>query len=383
MLTRRQTPLKKLPMMLLAVIISFQRALVRGAAPFLQRVPRGFASASVCDMHLTEHLRVVNWGLHCKVMRLLSLGTSRVSEMPGQNMMQRMVGRVAAGVAAAVRDRIFEHANELCTSGRRVDGALLLQQAIDLGHLPSRALKAWIECESQEYSPTDEDEDGDEVLFVSKKTQKLVEDGALWGCRDCQGVLAWLIHKETAVWTHSEEEIAEMNSKSLELALKSSEKGSRYGQFILGYFYSNQSEGPFKEKSMTRSFELYRLASSQGHDRATYEVAQFYGIYFYDEEIIGAFVGYDVLDAETRDAEALRLYLLAVTQGYQNPHVLSLIAGFYYEGFVASKNEAEAIRRLMCAKEASERKSGSSYGKLSSHDKDILKKMLDAHSQQK
>jgi hypothetical protein len=51
MLTRRQTPLKKLPMMLLAVVISFQRALVRGAAPFPQRVPRGFASASVCDMH--------------------------------------------------------------------------------------------------------------------------------------------------------------------------------------------------------------------------------------------------------------------------------------------------------------------------------------------
>jgi hypothetical protein len=85
------------------------------------------------DRNGIEHLRAVNWGLHCKVMRLLSLGTSRVSEIPGQNMMQRMVGRVAAGVAAAVRDRIFEHANELCTSGRRVDGALLLQQAIDLG----------------------------------------------------------------------------------------------------------------------------------------------------------------------------------------------------------------------------------------------------------
>ncbi len=63
--------------------------------------------------------------------------------------------------------------------------------------------------------------------------------------------------------------------------------------------------------------------------------------------------------------------------------MLSLFAGFYYQGFVASKNEAEAMRRLMCAKEASERKSGSSYGKLSAHDKDILQKMLDAHSQQK
>ena len=109
MLTRRQVPLKKLPMTLLAVVISAQRALVPGA-PFPPRVPRGFASASLYDMPLTrtEHLRVVNWGLHCKVMRLLSVGISRFSEMPAQNMMQRMVGRVAAGLAAAVRDKFFE-----------------------------------------------------------------------------------------------------------------------------------------------------------------------------------------------------------------------------------------------------------------------------------
>jgi hypothetical protein len=207
MLTRRQAPLKKLPMMLLAVVISSQRALVRGAVPFLPRVPRGFTSASVYDMPLTrtEYLRVVNWGLLCKVMRLLSLGISRDSELPAQNMMQRMVGRVAAGLAAAVRDKIFEQANELCSSGRRADRALPLQQAIDLGHLPSRALKAWMECESTEYSQTvlnrDEngrgtlelirkyrkyDEDGDEIVTVSKQTRKLVEEGALWGCRDCQ-----------------------------------------------------------------------------------------------------------------------------------------------------------------------------------------------------
>lgn len=60
-----------------------------------------------------------------------------------------------------------------------------------------------------------------------------MEDGALWGCRDCQGVLAWLIHKETAVWTHSKEEIAEMNSKSLELALKSADMASSYSAIFI------------------------------------------------------------------------------------------------------------------------------------------------------
>ena len=285
MLTRRQVPLKKLPMLLLAVVISAQRALVRGAAPFPPRVPRGFASASLYDMPLTrsEHLRVVNWGLHCKVMRLLSVGISRFSEMPAQNMMQRMVGRVAAGLAAAVRDKIFEQANGLCTSGRRVDGALLLQQAIDLGHLPSRALKAWMECEEYQKILCHDrlvsfprDEDGDLIYSVSKKTRKLVEEGALWGCRDCQGVLAWLINIEAEI--EDEEDRTDKYPKSLELALKSSEKGSKYGQFVLGYFNEDYPGrgGPFKEKNMARSFEWYRLASSQGHDEATYKLADFY-----------------------------------------------------------------------------------------------------------
>ena len=68
---------------------------------------------------------------------------------------------------------------------------------------------------------------------------------------------------------------------------------------------------------MTRSFEFNRLVSLKGHDRATYQLARFYAVE--DEEIIFAGVG-DVLDAETLNAEALRLYLLAVAQGYQNPH---------------------------------------------------------------
>lgn len=379
-LTSRQAPLKKLPMMLLAVVISTQRALVRSAAPFPPRVPRGFANASVYDMPLTrtEHLRVVNWGLHCKVMRLLSLGISRVSEMPAQNVMQRMVGRVAAGLAAAARHKIFEQANELCTSGRRVDGALLLQQAIDLGHLPSRALKAWMECE--EYNKHDRsvsiprDVDGDPIYSVSKKTQKLVEEGALWGCRDCQGVLAWLIHIEAEI--SDEEEQTEKYPKSLELALQSSEKGSKYGQFVLGYFNEDyNSSGVPMEKNMVRSCEWYRLASSQGHDGATYKLAEFYA--GADEETIFAVFG--ELDVETLNAEALRLYILAVAQGYQNPDVLRHIAEFVNhtgnEGFVVSKNKAEAIRRLMCAKPGP-------FGALCPHDNDTLKKLLDAQSQE-
>jgi TPR repeat protein len=80
------------------------------------------------------------------------------------------------------------------------------------------------------------------------------------------------------------------------------------------------AEGPLKETNVTRSFEFNRLlVSLKGHDRATYQLARFYAVE--DEEIIFfAGVG-DVLDAETLNAEALSLYLLAVARGYQNPHV--------------------------------------------------------------
>ena len=94
---------------------------------------------------------------------------------------------------------------------------------------------------------------------------------------------------------------------------------------------------------MTRSFELYRLASSQGHDRATYKLGEFY--LSGDEEIINST---GELDAEALNAEALRLYLLAVAQGYQNP----LIADLYYcgeRGILQDRAEAIRFYRLAVA----------------------------------
>ena len=54
------------------------------------------------------------------------------------------VRRVAAGLAAAVRNKFVKEAEELCASGQFAAALVPLQQAIDLGHLPSRALKAWL-----------------------------------------------------------------------------------------------------------------------------------------------------------------------------------------------------------------------------------------------
>jgi hypothetical protein len=101
-----------------------------------------------------ERLRVMGCGLKSKLVRLLSLGVGHFE--PQRNMrscctmMQFIVRRVAAGLAAAARDRVAKEAEELCGTGQCAAALVPLQQAIDLGHLPSRALKAWLLIKGRE-----------------------------------------------------------------------------------------------------------------------------------------------------------------------------------------------------------------------------------------
>ncbi len=57
---------------------------------------------------------------------------------------------------------------------------LELQLAIDLGNLPSRALKAWLCIDSRE--SVDENH---------KTVFELAEEAAALGCQQCQGVMAY------------------------------------------------------------------------------------------------------------------------------------------------------------------------------------------------
>jgi hypothetical protein len=82
------------------------------------------------------------------LVRLLSLGVGRHFQ-PQRNwrachsMMQSNVRRVAAGLAAAVRDNVAIEAEELCASGQCAAAVVPLQRAIDFGDFTSRAIKAW------------------------------------------------------------------------------------------------------------------------------------------------------------------------------------------------------------------------------------------------
>ncbi len=96
-------------------------------------------------------------------------------------MMQMIVRRVAAGLAAAVRDKVAKEAEELCASGQFAAAIVPLQRAIDFGDLPSSALKAWLHIA------------GRKGVFAKDVSRafKLAEVGARLGCHHCQGVLAY------------------------------------------------------------------------------------------------------------------------------------------------------------------------------------------------
>jgi hypothetical protein len=88
-----------------------------------------------------ERLRVVGCGLKGKLVRLMSLGTGHHFELDSNcgaccKRMQNCVRRVAAGPAAAVRDKVAKEAEELCASGQCAAAVAPLQLAIDFGHCP-------------------------------------------------------------------------------------------------------------------------------------------------------------------------------------------------------------------------------------------------------
>jgi len=228
------------------------------------RVPRPFADAPVYDMSLThaERLRAVGCGFTGKLVRLLSMGVGRRFEPPSdwstcRKMMQCNVRHVAAGLAAAVRDNVVKEAEELCTSGQCAAALVPLQRAIDLGHLPSRALMAWLLVEGREGVAEDR-----------KAAAALANEGLGLGCHHCQGVLAYChcvgFGEGTTVDPFKFDE-----DRALELARESSSAGSRYGQHTLGELYQC---GYGVAQDTAEGLRLYQLAAAQGLSEALFSV---------------------------------------------------------------------------------------------------------------
>jgi hypothetical protein len=376
------------PLALLAVVKSFLGTLVsaqlcnpQGVTPFnFVRLPtrllHSFAGARVYRMSLTheERLRAVGCGLKGKLVRLLSLGVIRTNTSttttvtttttattiantrititqstttahhtrhsePDRNwnachkLMQSNIRRVAAGLAAAVRNKVAQKAAKLLFEKGQHSAALVqLHRAIHLGDLPSRALAAWLaiggsylteECYVWDLQNPDEEQ---------QKGFALAEGGARLGCHHCQGVMAVCYCWGVGCKVDAE--------RSLELACESSRKGSRYGHFTLGKLHQDGEGG--LEQDYVRAAAFYRLAAAQGLDAAQCFLGQMYQD------------GQGVARSYTK---ALRWFKLASAQG--NPPYGALcnvarcheIASFHWYKRARAAGDCEAeevLRRGRC-----------------------------------
>jgi TPR repeat protein len=302
-----------------------------------------------------ERLRAVGCGLKGKLVRLLSLGviytttstattattttinttsvTISVSTTtahhtrhvePDRNriachkLMQSTVRRVAAGLAAVVRDKVAQEAAELfLEKGQYSAARVQLQRAIHLGDLPSRALGAWKaiggcyltdECYLCELSEDNKEQ---------QEGLALAEEGARLGCHHCQGVMAVCYCWGVGCKVDAE--------RSLELALESSRKGSRYGHFTLGKLHQDGEGG--LEQDYAQAAAFYRLAAAQGLDAAQCILGQMYQN------------GQGVARSYTK---ALRWFKLAAAQGPPPPEALCNVACCYEDACIHWYKRARA-----------------------------------------
>jgi TPR repeat protein len=260
------------------------------------------------DVSLTYAMR--RRALCCELAWLLSLGMNVGLGFEKQSnlhaccrMAQRIVRHVAFILMTVVRAK---EAEELCALGQCEAAQVQLQLAIDLGHLPSRALKAWMLLNGREGVARDH-----------KRGFELAKKGAQLGCHHCQGVLAACYWRGFGI----PRDVAQ----SMELARESSGKGSRYGQFVLGELHMHGEGGVAMDYAQALVF--FQLAAEQKFDGAQCILG------FMCSYGIGVFQDY---------AEALRLYQLAAAQGY--PWALNNVASCHHRGLGVPKNMDEAIR---------------------------------------
>ena len=250
--------------------------------------------------HYPRHLEPQrNWGACCKMM---------------QSTVRRVASKLMAAACAVVRDEAAKEAEELCASGQYAAAGVPLQRAIYFGHLPSRALKAWLLVNGREGVAKDEE-----------RGFEFAEEGARLGCHHCQGLLAWCYCKGYGCVKDA--------ARSLELACESSGRGSRYGQHVLGELYNFGKGGVAQDYDQAVAF--YRLAAEQGLDDAQWWM----GIMYFNGDGV-----------REDDDEAHRWHQLAGAQGH--PEVLFNQAEYHEDGL---GDVAEAIRWYRRAQAAGQR----------------------------
>jgi len=243
--------------------------------------------------------------------RLLSFFTLRsllIQKLAGcfkNRHMRYLEAHILRYIIANLPAALYRHALTLDATGQCAIAMIYLKRAIYLGHLPSRALKAWMLISGSKGVAQD-----------CNQAFKLVEEGTRLGCHHCQGVMAWCYRYGHGIRTNE--------ALSWKLARESSGKNSRYGQCLLGMLHSYGEGGLVLNKAQALAF--YRLAAEQNLDNAQYMLGNIYRC------------GYGV----AKDyAEALRFYQLAAAQGYR--YAFYFVAECHEQGLGIPKNKAEAI----------------------------------------
>jgi TPR repeat protein len=234
-------------------------------------------------INYVEQLRVKS-GLIARLLQLLSCGTGSytVSRQAYNKLMYTNIQHVAAKMAVAILDRIFNEAKRLLSITQCVAAVVLLEENNKFGHLPSRALLASILVWGRKGVANDRN-----------RTYKLAYSGTLLGCHHCQGMLAY------CYWYgfNSRPNFAQAYT----LAKESSDKGSPHGHYVLGLLYRH---GDGVKEDHNKAVMLYRLAADQNLAEAQRALG-----YMYHN-------GYGVNIVPWK---AYEYYQLADAQGYRVP----------------------------------------------------------------
>ncbi len=228
--------------------------------------------------------------------------------------------RVAAGRSEKTAEGLYHKGQRMYASGRYAEAAAAFRRSIAQGHLHPRADLAHMIIEGR--SGVNRVEPSQRVL---SEAFQLVGEGARAECPNCLGVLARCYFRAISCPQNA--------ALSLQLARASSNKGSRYGQYVLGALYFHGEGGAAQDTAQALLY--YRLSASQGLDVAQKELGVMY------EEGLGV-----VQDK----AEALRWYTLAAEQGLAD--AIFRVAVFYEKGWCVALNTCEATRLCNLALES-------------------------------
>ena len=218
-------------------------------------------------------------------------------------------------------------AERLLSAGQYAAATEPLQRAIRSGHLPSRALLAWIFMFAREG-----------ITKNQNTAIELVQEGTRLGCHHCQGVLAyclWDCHNQFVFF--SGDLTVDLPPSCAEMAFASSTRGSAYGHFVLGIL-ADESE----------ALGHFRRAAEQHLDAAQYELGKF----MYQ----GGFC------ASSQYDETLRWFQLAAAQGH--PDALFAVGLMHELGHGVPADGAEAIRWYRRAAAAGHRRAAHCVQKL-------------------